>query len=344
MKEELYLFLLQKREENQLNQALSSSNTRMIRSTDGPDDPVAPRKAIILLLAFVCGLAIPAGLIYLKEANVTVVRNRKDIAGLSIPFAGELPYDGKAKKSFSSAGRHQDMAVVAVKGKSRNVINEAFRVIRTNLEFMRGRDTKPQVVMVTSAFPGSGKTYITFNLAKSFAIKGKKVLVIDMDLRKASLSKYGDDHKYGIADYLADRIRNINDVIQPVKDTTDMWLIPVGTLPPNPTELLVSNRLPELLDELRKHYDYIFIDCPPVEVVADSSIIGSVADSTLFIVRAGLFPLEMTDVLEKYYADNKFPNMSVILNGTIYDGKGVNSYRKGYGSSYGYGYTYGSDE
>ena len=344
VKEELYLFLLQKREENQLNQALSSSNTRMIRSTDGPDDPVAPRKAIILLLAFVCGLAIPAGLIYLKEANVTVVRNRKDIAGLSIPFAGELPYDGKAKKSFSSAGRHQDMAVVAVKANSRNVINEAFRVIRTNLEFMRGRDTKPQVVMVTSAFPGSGKTYITFNLAKSFAIKGKKVLVIDMDLRKASLSKYGDDHKYGIADYLADRIRNINDVIQPVKDTTDMWLIPVGTLPPNPTELLVSNRLPELLDELRKHYDYIFIDCPPVEVVADSSIIGSVADSTLFIVRAGLFPLEMTDVLEKYYADNKFPNMSVILNGTIYDGKGVNSYRKGYGSSYGYGYTYGSDE
>ena len=341
VKEELYLFLLQKREENQ---ALSSSNTRMIRSTDGPDDPVAPRKAIILLLAFVCGLAIPAGLIYLKEANVTVVRNRKDIAGLSIPFAGELPYDGKAKKSFSSAGRHQDMAVVAVKANSRNVINEAFRVIRTNLEFMRGRDTKPQVVMVTSAFPGSGKTYITFNLAKSFAIKGKKVLVIDMDLRKASLSKYGDDHKYGIADYLADRIRNINDVIQPVKDTTDMWLIPVGTLPPNPTELLVSNRLPELLDELRKHYDYIFIDCPPVEVVADSSIIGSVADSTLFIVRAGLFPLEMTDVLEKYYADNKFPNMSVILNGTIYDGKGVNSYRKGYGSSYGYGYTYGSDE
>ena len=344
VKEELYLFLLQKREENQLNQALSSSNTRMIRSTDGPDDPVAPRKAIILLLAFVCGLAIPAGLIYLKEANVTVVRNRKDIAGLSIPFAGELPYDGKAKKSFSSAGRHQDMAVVAVKANSRNVINEAFRVIRTNLEFMRGRDTKPQVVMVTSAFPGSGKTYITFNLAKSFAIKGKKVLVIDMDLRKASLSKYGDDHKYGIADYLADRIRNINDVIQPVKDTTDMWLIPVGTLPPNPTELLVSNRLPELLDELRKHYHHIFIDCPPVEVVADSSIIGSVADSTLFIVRAGLFPLEMTDVLEKYYADNKFPNMSVILNGTIYDGKGVNSYRKGYGSSYGYGYTYGSDE
>ena len=178
VKEELYLFLLQKREENQLNQALSSSNTRMIRSTDGPDDPVAPRKAIILLLAFVCGLAIPAGLIYLKEANVTVVRNRKDIAGLSIPFAGELPYDGKAKKSFSSAGRHQDMAVVAVKANSRNVINEAFRVIRTNLEFMRGRDTKPQVVMVTSAFPGSGKTYITFNLAKSFAIKGKKVLVI----------------------------------------------------------------------------------------------------------------------------------------------------------------------
>ncbi len=345
VKEELYLFLLQKREENQLNQALSSSNTRMIRTTDGPDTPVAPRKAIILLLALVCGIAIPGGILYMKEANVSVVRNRKDISGLTIPFAGELPFDGKAKKSFSSAGRHKEMAVVAVKANSRNVINEAFRVIRTNLEFMRGRDTKPQVVMVTSASPGSGKTYITFNLAKSFSIKGKKVLVMDMDLRKASLSKYGDRHKYGIADYLADRIQNINDVIQPVQDAQGMYLIPVGTLPPNPTELLFSEKLPGLLDQLRKEYDYVFIDCPPVEVVADSSIIASHADSTIFVVRAGLFPLDMLDMLEGYYKDNKFPNLSIILNGTIYsEGSVVGHYGNGFGT-YGYGiqYKYGKD-
>lgn len=345
VKEELYLFLLQKREENQLNQAISSSNTRMIRTTDGPDTPVAPRKAIILLLALVCGIAIPGGILYLKEANVSVVRNRKDISGLTIPFAGELPFDGKAKKSFSSAGRHKEMAVVAVKANSRNVINEAFRVIRTNLEFMRGRDTKPQVVMVTSASPGSGKTYITFNLAKSFSIKGKKVLVIDMDLRKASLSKYGDRHNYGIADYLADRIQNINDVIQPVQDAQGMFLIPVGTMPPNPTELLFSDKLPALFDQLRKEYDYVFIDCPPVEVVADSSIIASHADSTIFVVRAGLFPLDMLDMLEGYYKDNKFPNLSIILNGTIYsEGSVVGHYGNGFGT-YGYGiqYKYGKD-
>ncbi len=345
VKEELYLFLLQKREENQLNQAISSSNTRMIRTTDGPDTPVAPRKAIILLLALVCGIAIPGGILYLKEANVSVVRNRKDISGLTIPFAGELPFDGKAKKSFSSAGRHKEMAVVAVKANSRNVINEAFRVIRTNLEFMRGRDTKPQVVMVTSASPGSGKTYITFNLAKSFSIKGKKVLVIDMDLRKASLSKYGDRHNYGIADYLADRIQNINDVIQPVQDAQGMFLIPVGTMPPNPTELLFSDKLPGLLDQLRQEYDYVFIDCPPVEVVADSSIIASHADSTIFVVRAGLFPLDMLDMLEGYYKDNKFPNLSIILNGTIYsEGSVVGHYGNGF-STYGYGiqYKYGKD-
>lgn len=345
VKEELYLFLLQKREENQLNQAISSSNTRMIRTTDGPDTPVAPRKAIILLLALVCGIAIPGGILYLKEANVSVVRNRKDISGLTIPFAGELPFDGKAKKSFSSAGRHKEMAVVAVKANSRNVINEAFRVIRTNLEFMRGRDTKPQVVMVTSASPGSGKTYITFNLAKSFSIKDKKVLVIDMDLRKASLSKYGDRHNYGIADYLADRIQNINDVIQPVQDAQGMFLIPVGTMPPNPTELLFSDKLPGLLDQLRQEYDYVFIDCPPVEVVADSSIIASHADSTIFVVRAGLFPLDMLDMLEGYYKDNKFPNLSIILNGTIYsEGSVVGHYGNGF-STYGYGiqYKYGKD-
>ncbi len=345
VKEELYLFLLQKREENQLNQAISSSNTRMIRTTDGPDTPVAPRKAIILLLALVFGIAIPGGILYLKEANVSVVRNRKDISGLTIPFAGELPFDGKAKKSFSSAGRHKEMAVVAVKANSRNVINEAFRVIRTNLEFMRGRDTKPQVVMVTSASSGSGKTYITFNLAKSFSIKDKKVLVIDMDLRKASLSKYGDRHNYGIADYLADRIQNINDVIQPVQDAQGMFLIPVGTMPPNPTELLFSDKLPGLLDQLRQEYDYVFIDCPPVEVVADSSIIASHADSTIFVVRAGLFPLDMLDMLEGYYKDNKFPNLSIILNGTIYsEGSVVGHYGNGFGT-YGYGiqYKYGKD-
>lgn len=339
VKETLYLYLLQKREENQLNQALTSYNTRMIRETDGSYAPISPNKTNTYLIAFALGFAIPAGLLFLKEAAVSTIRGRKDIKNLKVPFAGELPFDGKKQKSFASAGRHKEASVVAVHENSRNAINEAFRVIRTNIEFMSGNDSRSRVIMLTSLNPGSGKTFITFNLAKSFSVKNKKVIILDLDMRKAHLSKYVDSTQYGIADYLANRVDSIDSITQNVPDTPNLSVIPVGTIPPNPTELLFSDRLHALIEDLRNHYDYIFIDCPPVEVVADSSIISKHADSTLFVIRAGLLRFEMLPVIEGYYEKNSYPNMSVILNGTI---NPTGRYARRYGNPYSYGYGYGS--
>lgn len=334
VKEELYLFLLQKREENQLNQVVATSNVRTIRQTDGPDVPVAPRKPITMAVAFLLGLLIPGGILYLRELNINYVRGRKDIEHLSIPFVGELPMNNAGKKSFKDVGKHKEYAVVAVKENSRNAINEAFRVVRANIEFMGGRNTGSKVIMLTSSNPGSGKTFITYNLGKSFAIKGKRIVLVDLDMRKASLSKYLDKKSYGVSDYLAGRVGNLSDITYHPEDCSSMSIIPVGTVPPNPTELLYSERLESMLQELRNEYDYIFVDCPPVEVVADASIISNFADSTIFVVRAGLMKLDMLDTIEHLYTNCSLPSMSMILNGTI-DGTASYGYRYGY--TYGYG-------
>lgn len=340
VKEELYLYLLQKREENQLNQVMGTSNVRTIRQTDGPDAPVAPRKAITMAVAFLLGLLIPGGILYLRELSVNYVRGRKDIEDMAIPFAGEIPMNSTSKNSFRNVGKHKEVAVVAVKENSRNAINEAFRVVRTNIEFMSGRNTGSKVIILTSATPGSGKTFIAYNLAKSFAIKGKRVVVLDMDMRKASLSKYLQGKSYGIADFLAGRVNKLSEITRHPEDYPGLNIIPVGTMPPNPTELLYYDRMEEMFNELRQEYDYIFVDCPPVEIVADTSIISHFADSTIFVVRAGLTALEMLPVLDSYYSKNTFPNLSLILNGTL-NGSGSRFSKYGYRYSYGYSHKGG---
>ena len=340
VKESLYLYLLQKREENQLNQAFTSYNTRIVREPDGSDAPIAPVKGNIYLIAFAIGLAVPALVIFQREISVHTVRGRRDVKGMKIPFAGELPLHGKKQKlkRVSSSKKTPDAKVV-VKENSRNSINEAFRVLRTSIEFMLGNKTEPQVIMQTSVNPGSGKTFISYNLAKSFAIKGKKVVVVDLDMRKASLSKYAEDTAKGVSDYLANRVNDISSIIQKVPDCPNLSIIPVGTIPPNPTELLFSDRLEQLISTLKVEFDYVFIDCPPVEVVADSSIISKYADYTLFVIRAGVIDLSMLPVIDEMYESGKYPNMSLILNGTI---NPKNSYARRYGNPYSYGYGYGT--
>ena len=192
--------------------------------------------------------------------------------------------------------------------------------------------------MITSANPGSGKTFISFNLAASLGIKGKQVLAIDLDLRKGSLSQYAGSPQKGISDYLAGDVKNIKEVITKPFENAKIDLIPVGTVPPNPTELLFSERLEQLMVDLRKEYDYIFIDCPPVEIVADAAIISKLADMTLFIVRAGLLDRSMLPEIEKFYTDKKYKNMSLILNGTD-GGSGRYGYKYGYKYGYHYGYA-----
>jgi capsular exopolysaccharide synthesis family protein len=337
VKEALYLFLLQKREENELSQAFTAYNTRVITSPTGSMAPVSPNRRMILLAAMLLGILIPIAIIYLRENLNTKVRGRKDIEDLTIPFVGEIPqYDRKKrKKKGESLTSH-----IVVKPESRNVINEAFRVVRTNMEFMTGADHVNKVIMVTSANPGSGKTFLTMNIATSFAIKEKKVIAIDLDMRRASLSEFINKPKLGISDYLNGRVADWHAVKYDLENYSNIEMIPVGTIPPNPAELLFSDRLQKLLDELREQYDLIFLDCPPVEIVADASVIAKYADMTLFVIRAGLMEREMLPVIEGYYKDQKFRNMSVLLNGTTAAGSRYGYHRYGY--HYGYAYGYGN--
>lgn len=339
VKESLYLFLLQKREENELSQAFTAYNTRVITPPTGSMAPTAPMKKNILLVAFALGLLIPVVIVFLQETMNTRIRGKKDLEGLSIPFVGEIPLYGKVRRSglFRKKVTPLTETKVVVKEGSRDVVNEAFRVLRTNLEFVSGENGKGQVILMTSFNPGSGKTFLTVNIAATLAIKEKRVLVIDGDLRRGSTSVYVGSPHHGLSNFLAGKVQRIEDVIVPASETVRFDVLPVGTIPPNPTELLSGERLQALLADFRTRYDYILIDCPPIELVADTHIIEKYADRTIFVVRAGLLERSMLPELEALYTEHKFKNMAVLLNGT----EGNGSYRYGY--RYGYHYGYGSN-
>ena len=340
IKEALYLFLLQKREENELSQAFTAYNTRLLTPPTGNMRPIAPVRKTILLAAFATGLFVPVLFLFILLNTNTAVRGRKDLEGLTIPFIGEIPYySDKKNRNRLFRKKQPEVRSIVVKEGKRDLINEAFRVLRTNLEFMTGKETKSKVILLTSFNPGSGKTFLTMNIAASLAIKGKKVIVIDGDLRHAALSSSVNSPQDGLSDYLARRANNPEDFILTDKNRNNLNILPAGTIPPNPTELLFEERLEQLVDDLRTKYDYIFIDCPPIDIVADTQIIEKLADRTFFVVRAGLLERYMLAELEAIYKEHRFKNMSLILNGTTGGGR----YGNGYGYHYGYDYRYGSD-
>ena len=346
VKESLYLFLLQKREENELSQAFTAYNTRIITPPTGSMAPTAPMKKNILLVAFALGILIPVVIVFLQETLNTRVRGKKDLENLSIPFVGEIPLYGKVRRSglFHKKVTPLTETRVVVKEGSRDVVNEAFRVLRTNLEFVSGENEKGQIILMTSFNPGSGKTFLTVNIAATLAIKGKRVLVIDGDLRRGSTSVYVGSPHHGLSNYLAGKVQCIEDVIVPASETVRFDVLPVGTIPPNPTELLAGERLQTLLTYFRTRYDYILIDCPPIELVADTHIIGKYADRTIFVVRAGLLERSMLPELEALYTEHKFKNMAVLLNGTEGNGSYRYGYRYGYHYGYGSSYYYGNEK
>lgn len=334
VKEALYLFLLQKREENELSQAFTAYNTRIIMPPFGSLAPTSPVKAKVVLIALIIGLFIPFTIIVARETLNTKVRGRKDLEKLSLPFAGEIPlaYGKRGKK------KEEEQYVVIRQG-SRNIINEAFRVLRTNLEFMVGSKEggSAPVIIFTSFNPGSGKTFLIINTAASFSLKGKKVLVIDCDLRRASLSKYvGSPHK-GLSGYLAKKGNDADSLIMEMPGYPSLYILPVGIIPPNPTELLAEPRFGELVEAVKKQYDYVFIDSPPIEIVADTQIIEKVADRTMFVVRAGLQERDMLPELQKAYDEKRYKDMAIVLNAT--EGGGSR-----YGYKYGYHYGYGKSD
>lgn len=343
VKEELYLYLLQKREENELSQAFTAYNTRLITAPRGSMFPTAPRKMNILLVAFAVGLLVPAVGIFMKENMNTKVRGRKDLENLSIPFIGEIPqYSGTKKKWWEFKHRkRQDMKTIVVNEGNRNIINEAFRVLRSNMDFMASKDNNQHVFVLTSFNLGSGKSFLAINIAISFAIKKKKILVIDGDLRHRTVSSYVDSPNKGLSDYLNNQIEDWKEIIVSYKGYTNLHILPIGTIPPNPTELLEDSKLSMLIEALRPEYDYIFIDCPPVDIVADAQIIEKWADRTIFVVRSGLLDRSMLSELENMYTGKRFKNLSMILNGTESTG-GRYGYRYGY--HYGYASYYGSKD
>lgn len=338
VKESLYLFLLQKREENELSQAFTAYNTRVIMPPSGSMAPTAPAKKNILLIAFVIGLIVPVAVIFLRESMNTRIRGRKDLEALTLPFVGEIPQAATKKKGTSDKKSTENNPIVVHEG-SRDIINEAFRVLRTNLEFMTDKEQHSNVIVVTSFNPGSGKSFLAMNIAVSLAIKQKKVLVIDGDMRHGSTSAYVGSPQTGLSNYLSGHVNNLKDIIVTDARHANLQFLPVGTIPPNPTELLFSDRLKQLIDTVRSQYDYIFIDCPPIEMVADTQIIEQLADRTLFVVRTGLLERSMLPELQRIYDEKKYKNMALILNGTVGSG-GHYGYRYGY--RYGYHYGYGS--
>lgn len=343
VKESLYLFLLQKREENELSQAFTAYNTRIVNRPGPSGIPPTPNRRNILSMAFLIGLVIPFGVTFVKETNNTKVRGRKDVEHLAVPFLGEIPqYTNGSHKSKTE--NDEDAHTIVVKAGKRNIINEAFRVLRTNVEFMCSSSGGENVLAITSFNPGSGKSFISVNLGMAIALKGKRVLVIDGDMRHGSASSYIGSPDEGLSNYLTGAEDNINKVIVKDQVCETLFFLPIGAIPPNPTELLESKRFGELIVDMRPHYDYILIDCPPIEVVADAQIIDKQADRTFFILRSGLLERSILPDLDRLYEEKKYKNMAFILNGTRNEQSRYgysHSYRYGYGYGYGYGYNYG---
>lgn len=341
VKESLYLFLLQKREENELSQAFTAYNTQIIEPPHITGIPPQPVSRNIFITALLIAIGIPASIIFAREALNTTVRGRKALEDYSMPLLGELPLKGKKRPIWQRWRKERIVAVpnMVVADQKRDILNEAFRTVRTKLEFTLGFDGRNKVVMLSSLNPGSGKTFITANLGVAFSLKGKRVLVMDLDLRKASLSDYIGQPKVGISNYLSGQIDDWHEIITPL-DRVDF--LPCGVIPPNPAELLSTERFAAMIKAVREEYDIIFLDCPPVEIVADAEIINPHADLTLFVVRASLMERSYLKDIERWYAEKKYHNLTLLLNGTT-DALGRYGYHKyGYGyGGYGYGYGYG---
>lgn len=325
IKEALYLFLLNKREENALSQAMADNNARVIDGAEGSNAPISPNRNRILLLGLLVGIALPGAVCLAILFMDTRVHGRKDIEGVtSVPYLGEIPLDKEAMKDHRKK-------VMAVKEQGDDIVSEAFRILRTNMAFLSKKDKPAQVITFTSFNIGAGKTFIARNLSMSLAYLKKRVVMVDLDIRKGTLSRHFGHYHVGVTNYLSDNTVKVDNIIQ---HQEGFDLIPAGILAPNPAELLMDNRLDELMDELRARYDYIIADNVPVGLIADATIANRIADLTIFVVRAGKLDRRQLPDIEKLYQEKKLKNMALVLNG-------ANPERHGYGYSYGYGYGYG---
>lgn len=325
IKETLYLYLLEKREENEIAVAASVGNSKVIDYAYSDGEPVSPKKKIIYLGAFFLGLILPAGLIYIKDLLDSKVHSQKDLEKYNLPHLANIPKGKENEK-------------LVVQSDPRSVLSEAFRILRTNVAFLLSENkTKGNTIYVTSTIAGEGKTFVSLNVAHSLALTGKKVAVIGLDLRAPKLLQYLElqTNLKGVSNYIIDPLLKVKDITIAIPGTENLFLIPSGITPPNPSELLLKPRFKELLEELKKEYDYIIGDTAPVSLVTDTLTIAHFADATLYVTRANKLDKRMLEFPSRLYSEKKLNNMSVIVNAV--DMKKRGSY------GYGYGYGYGDD-
>ncbi|WP_242928859.1 GumC family protein [Pontibacter vulgaris] len=318
-KEGLYLYLLKKREESALSLAANFHNAKVIDVALVHPEPVSPRKKLIYIVAFLLGIGLPVAFINIKELANDKVQFKKDIEDLTnTPILGEISHDNKGD-------------IVVVTSKNRSPVAELFRLIRANLQFATvGSENK--VILITSSMGGEGKTFFSINLAASLVLTGKKVVVVGFDLRKPALVQgFGISNENGITNYLISNDLPIDDILIPLEQTPDLYLIGSGPIPPNPSEIMLHPKVGTMIDQLRGAFDYVIIDTAPVGQVADALALSPHIDSSIYIVRYNYTSKEQVQIIDDIYINKKLKHPMIVLN----DAKKQNGY--GYGYGYGYG-------
>ena len=334
----LYLMLLQKREENAITLAATANNAKIIDDAIADDAPVSPKGKMIYLIALVLGVGIPVGVIYLLELTKFKIEGRSDVEKLtSLPIVGDIPLTDEKQ------------GAIAVFENQNNLMSETFRNIRTNLQFMLDNDKK--VILVTSTVSGEGKSFISANLAISLSLLGKKVVIVGLDIRKPGLNKVFNipRKEIGITQYLANPEKNLMDLVQLSDVSKNLYILPGGTVPPNPTELLARDGLDKAIETLKKNFDYVILDTAPVGMVTDTLLIGRVADLSVYVCRADYTHKNEYTLINELAENNKLPSLCTVINGLdlkrrkygYYYGYGKYGKYYGYGKRYGYGYGYG---
>ena len=334
----LYLMLLQKREENAITLAATANNAKIIDEPVAEGGPVSPKPKTIYMIALVLGVGLPVGVIFLIGLTKFKIEGRGDVEKLTrLPIVGDVPLT--AEKTGS----------IAVFENQNNLMSETFRNVRTNLQFMLGNGQK--VILVTSTVSGEGKSFISANLAISLSLLGKKVVIVGLDIRKPGLNKVFNlpRKEQGITQYLSNPENNLMDFVQLSDVSKSLYILPGGTVPPNPTELLARDGLDKAIETLKKNFDYVILDTAPVGMVTDTLLIGRVADLSVYVCRADYTRKAEFALINELAENNKLPNLCTVINGLDLQKKkygyyyGYGKYGKyyGYGKRYGYGYGYG---
>lgn len=342
IKASLYIMLLQKREENAITLAATANNGRIIEAPEGSIAPVAPKKPTMMLAALIIGLLIPAAIIYIRELLKFKIETPEDVERITdVSIVAEIPMSN----DMSEGG-------IVIHENHNNVMEEMFRGLRTNLQFMM--EPKDKVIMVSSSMPGEGKSFIAGNIAVSMAFLGKKVLIVGLDIRKPGLNKVFrlTRRAEGITNYLSNPSEvNLFNLIQHSEMSPNLDILPGGPVPPNPTELVARETLDNAMAMLRERYDYIILDTAPIGMITDSAIISRVADICLYVCRADYTPKTSFQFINTLNSEKKIPKIATVINGIDMSMR-KHSYYYGYGKkygygkryNYGYGYNYGTDE